>query len=160
MNDERHIEENIRVAADALPGSMSEQDLALIARIQDAYAHLKKIPCTGCHYCLPCPEGVNIPACFECYNNTMFGNPMTARLQYMMFVGGGVDGTGRIGYASRCRGCNRCVPACTQHINIPQELGNVTKAMEGPGMKALGLVFRPLFGAFMRYDRWRNKKKG
>ena len=61
MNDERHIEENLRVAGEALPGSLTEKELALAARVRDAYRKQVKVGCTGCHYCLPCPQGVNIP---------------------------------------------------------------------------------------------------
>ncbi len=35
MNDERHIEENLRVAGEALPNSLSQSELVLIARVRD-----------------------------------------------------------------------------------------------------------------------------
>jgi predicted aldo/keto reductase-like oxidoreductase len=159
MNDERHIEENLRVANEALPGSLTEKELALVDRVKEVYRRQLKVGCTGCHYCLPCPAGVNIPACFEYYNNMSLDTPMVEKIKYVMFVGGGVDGSGRKGYASRCTNCKKCVAVCTQHIDIPAELSNVAKAMEGPGMKILGLVFRPVMNSFMRYDRWRNRRK-
>jgi predicted aldo/keto reductase-like oxidoreductase len=159
MNDERHIEENLRMADDALPGSLSEKELALVDRVKEVYRRQVKVGCTGCHYCLPCPAGVNIPACFEYYNNTSFDLPMIEKVKYMMFVGGGADGSGRKGYASQCRNCNKCVDVCTQQIDIPAELRNVARAMESPEMKILGLVFRPAMNEFMRYDRWRNRRK-
>ncbi len=34
MNDERHIEENLRVADEALPGSLTEKELALVSTRQ------------------------------------------------------------------------------------------------------------------------------
>jgi hypothetical protein len=51
------------------------------------------------------------------------------------------------------------VKVCTQHIDIPAELRNVAKAMETPDMKALGLAFRPLFRTYLRYDRWKSRRK-
>ena len=81
-------------------------------------------------------------------------------MKYVMFVGGGIDGSDRKGYASQCKGCNRCAKVCTQHIDIPAELKKVAKAMEGPETKILDLVFRPVMSRYMRYDRWRNRRRG
>jgi ketosteroid isomerase-like protein len=135
MNDERHIEENLQIADEALPGSLTDKELALVARAKDEYRKLMKVGCTGCHYCLPCPAGVNIPACFEQYNNLGLGNPMMAKIMYLTNVGGGLDGSGKKGYASQCKGCNKCVKACTQHIEIPARLKEASKALETPDMK-------------------------
>jgi predicted aldo/keto reductase-like oxidoreductase len=159
MNDERHIEENLRVANEALPGSLTEKELALAGRVREAYRKHVKVGCTGCHYCLPCPHGVNIPYCFECYNNTGLGSPMIAKMMYTIYVGEGIDGAGRKGYASQCKSCGKCVKVCTQDIDIPAELKKVAKAMEGPDMKLVGFVFRPAFGTYMRFDRWRNRRR-
>jgi predicted aldo/keto reductase-like oxidoreductase len=66
-----------------MPGSLTETELALAGRVKDAYRKQVKVGCTGCHYCLPCPAGVNIPYCFECYNNLSLGSPMLAKMMYM-----------------------------------------------------------------------------
>ena len=159
MNDERHIEENLRIADEALPNTLTEKELALVSRVRDAYRKQVKVGCTGCHYCLPCPAGVNIPSCFECYNNMSISGPMMAKMMYLMYVGGGTDGAAGKGFASQCKNCGQCVKVCTQHIDVPAELKNVAKAMEGPEMKAIGLVFRPAFGLYMQYDRRKSRRK-
>ena len=84
---------------------------------------------------------------------------MIAKMMYMMYVGGGIDGSGGKGYASRCKSCNKCVKVCTQHIDIPAELKNAAKALESTDMKLVGFVFRPVFNSYMRLDRWRNRRK-
>ncbi len=76
-----------------------------------------------------------------------------------MFSGGGADGSGRKGYASRCKNCGKCVKVCTQRIDIPAELGKVAKAMESPEMKAMGFVIRPALSASMRFEHWRNRRR-
>ncbi len=159
MNDERHIEENLRVADEALPGSLTEKELALVGRVKDAYHKLMKVGCTGCRYCMPCPAGVEIPACFESYNNLSIESPLVVKIKYLSAVGGGLDGLGIRGNASRCKGCNKCVKVCTQHIDIPGQLKAVTRELEGPEMKALAFVIQPLFGTFMKISRWRNMRK-
>jgi predicted aldo/keto reductase-like oxidoreductase len=159
MNDERHIEENLKAADESPPGSLTEKELLLVGRVKDEYRKLMKVGCTGCHYCLPCPAGVNIPACFEYYNNLTLGSPMMAKIMYMTTVGGGLDGSGKKGYASQCKNCKKCVKACTQHIDIPLQLKDAANAMEGPDMKVMGFVFRPVFRTFMSYNRWKNRRK-
>lgn len=159
MNEEKHIEENLRVAGDALPNSLSPEEIGLVNKVKDAYRKRLKVGCTGCQYCVPCPAGVNIPGCFESYNNLALGNPMQAKVMYMMHMGGGMDGKSPKAYASQCIACGKCVKKCTQHIDIPRELKQAAKQLEGPDMKVMGLVFRPVFGGFMRFSRWSNMRK-
>ena len=157
MNDERHIEENLRIAGEALPDSLSEKELALVERVRGAYR--TKVGCTGCRYCMPCPSGVNIPACFELYNSLSWQDPRHVKFVYMIQVGSGFGGLGKKGYASQCKNCGKCVKHCTQHIDIPKELDAAAKALESPDMKAMRLVFGPVFGGLMRYNRWKKMRK-
>ena len=61
MNAESQITENPKTAETALPNSLNPNELATINQIAAAYKRLMKLPCTGCSYCQPCPQGVNIP---------------------------------------------------------------------------------------------------
>ena len=63
MNEDDHVQENIRIAENALPNSMSEVELAVISELKQQY-HFR-IGCTGCAYCMPCPAGINIPLAFS-----------------------------------------------------------------------------------------------
>ena len=74
MNEESHIEENLRIADEAYPNSLTEAELQLVKRVEQKYRELMKIGCTGCRYCLPCPSGVDIPGCFEIYDNFSLSN--------------------------------------------------------------------------------------
>jgi predicted aldo/keto reductase-like oxidoreductase len=159
MNEERHIEENLRVAGKALPDSLSEKELAIIGRVMATYRKIMKVGCTGCRYCMPCPAGVNIPACFESYNNVHMGDGMAAKAKYMINLGGGLDGKSPKGFASQCKSCNKCVKVCTQHIDIPARLKEVSKELESPGMKAMFFIARPVMSAYMRLERWRAMRK-
>lgn len=83
MNEETHIEENLRIADEAYPNSLTEAELQLIKRVTSKYCELMKVSCTDCRYCMPCPAGVNIPLCFEEYNNLyLAGNPDAERFMY------------------------------------------------------------------------------
>lgn len=159
MNDERHVEENLKTADEGLPNSLTGKELALADRVQQAYRKLMKVGCTDCEYCQPCPAGVNIPACFQAYNDISLGGGMNVKAMYLVRVGGGLDGGTPKGFASQCKSCGKCVKVCTQHIDIHAQLKEARKTLESPGMRAMSIVMRPAMGAFMRFSRWRNLRR-
>lgn len=102
MNDEQHIEENIRIAGEARPNSLTEKELEIVGRAAEAYRSLNRVGCTGCRYCMPCPAGVNIPpGCFEAYN-TGGGGTLPSKVMYQFRIGGKMDGA-EPAYASLCK---------------------------------------------------------
>jgi predicted aldo/keto reductase-like oxidoreductase len=130
MNEEAHIAENLAIAAAARPGSLTEAECALVEEAARTYQELMKIGCTGCGYCLPCPEGVMIPAAFEVYDKMhLFGNEAEGKFLYALRLSGQF-GAGEPGYASRCVACGECVEKCPQQIEIPDQLPRVAEEME------------------------------
>ena len=61
------VQENIETARQAGVGRFTDEESAVVRRVQEKYEQLSPIPCTKCGYCLPCPHGVNIPVNFELY---------------------------------------------------------------------------------------------
>lgn len=113
MNDEKHLEENLAVAAEAHPNSLTASELELVAKAGRKYREIMKVGCTSCGYCLPCPNGVSISQCFEVYNSMhMFGPAAVARVIYALQMGG--LQSGRPGYASQCEECGDCLDKCPQ----------------------------------------------
>ncbi|HVP57747.1 MAG TPA: aldo/keto reductase [bacterium] len=130
MNDENHIEENLRIASEARPNSLTGKDLDLIDRVAQTYRGLMKIGCTGCQYCMPCPAGVDIQGCFEQYNQVhMFGDHRLTKFFYAIRMGGIM--TGKASNASLCKECGNCVKACPQGLPIPDLLKDVSREFEG-----------------------------
>lgn len=148
MNEEAHIEENIRVACETMPDSMTAQELALVDEVKETYFRLKKVDCTGCGYCMPCPAGVNIPMCFGFYNSKHLFGGNGANLQYIGFTSGLTGG--KPANASLCVNCGKCETACPQHIAIRKELRQVVKEMEP-------LAVRPLMAGVRQYLRIRDR---
>ena len=147
MNNEAHIDENLRVADTALPGSLTAEDLALIGRARDEYQRLMKVGCTGCGYCMPCPAGVDIPGCFASYNTrALFPHDRTAKFVYVGRHGGLL---GDKSYAGLCRQCGKCAKICPQHLPIPSLLKDVSKEMEG----MMGIAVPVMKGALWCVDR-------
>ncbi|HII02025.1 TPA: aldo/keto reductase [Methanosarcinaceae archaeon] len=144
MNEEAHIEENLRIAGEAYPNSLTETELQLVSRVEQKYRELMKAGCTGCRYCMPCPAGVNIPACFDAYNNLhMSGNADEAKFMYAASLGGALGGAP--GFASQCVQCEECLEKCPQHLEIPTLLEAVVEDLEGPDLEQRVTMAKQLF---------------
>ncbi len=129
MNDDNHIDENIRVASEAEAQKLSESESALVTEAADMYRNLMKVGCTGCQYCMPCPAGVNIPVCFEIENSYHMFKDKSAKMSYLFRV---VDVPGgQNAMASQCVNCGHCLEKCPQGLDIPAHLKDVKKDMEG-----------------------------
>ncbi|GBC61201.1 aldo/keto reductase [Desulfonema ishimotonii] len=130
MNEEAHIEENLAIAAQAFPNSLTEDDIKRIESAGRKYKTLMKVGCTGCGYCMPCPSDVSIPGCFEVYNKLhMFGNVEEAKVMYAVRMSG-IIRDGSPSYASQCVQCGECLEKCPQHIEIPDFLEKVAEELE------------------------------
>lgn len=138
MNVDEHIKENIKVASESRAKSLKDSELALIESVRDIYKDLTKIPCTACAYCLPCPAGVNIPLCFEKYNDKYMFGSLQARVFYQLQLNGVMSDGNNM--ASKCVNCGLCESHCPQHIEIRKHLKQVSKELEGIPGKILGAV--------------------
>jgi len=145
MNDESHVEENIKVANEAYPNSSTEAELQVISDAEKKFHELLKVNCTGCRYCMPCPAGVNIPLCFEIYNNKYLnGNADEAKFYYAGRLSG-VLTSSNPEFASQCIQCEQCLEKCPQHIDIPTMLGQVEEELGGPDMEQRVAIAREMF---------------
>ena len=128
MNDVAQVEENCRIASDARAHAMSEQELAVFERVKTEINRSVKVGCTGCGYCMPCPQGVDIPTCFQAYNRSYTDSWFSGMAAYFMCTTLRQDKT----VASKCVGCGKCEKHCPQQIHIREELKNVKRRMESP----------------------------
>jgi predicted aldo/keto reductase-like oxidoreductase len=159
MNEEEHIEENIRVAGTAYPDSLTPEELDLVARVGDTYRDVMAVGCTGCRYCMPCPSGVNIPMCFELYNNAhMFEQKRQAKMMYALAMSGVSDG--KPAYASQCKDCGKCEEACPQHLPIPELLKDIAEEFEGLLVKPTIWFFKGLLAMQRRSSLRKARRLG
>lgn len=146
MNEEAHIEENLRIADEAYPNSLTEAELQLVKKVEQKYRELMKIGCTGCRYCAPCLSGVDIAGCFEIYDNFyLSGNEKEAKLMYAAKPGG-IIRDDVPGYASQCVQCGQCVEKCPQHLDIPTFLKAVAEEFEGKDLRGWKVIAKKAFG--------------
>lgn len=141
MNDIKQIKENAELADDIKPNSMSAEELDLINRVKKILNEKTKVPCTGCGYCMPCPNGVDIPVCFKSYNNVYSDSWFTGFKEYIMCTTLRAEPSN----ASRCIKCGKCERLCPQGIKIINELQNVKKKMETPIYKIAKKATRKRF---------------
>ena len=110
MSTMQHVMENVASASRSGPGTLTAGELALIDRVREAYLALSPIPCTQCRYCMPCPNGVDIPRALELYNDAMMYGVEEARAAYRW--------VGEEQRADKCVECGQCEELCPQSIEI------------------------------------------
>ena len=120
------VEENVATAS--REESLSAQERADIARAMDQFAALADLYCTGCGYCMPCPNDVNIPENFKYMNlHRVYGISEYARSAYARL--GQPDSWPKGLKADACIQCGECETKCPQHIPIIQQLEEVAKTL-------------------------------
>lgn len=149
MNEESQVEENLRIAGDMTPNSLTEPELKMFANVKAAIAEKVKVPCTGCAYCMPCPAGVDIPGCFSIYNDKYIHKGLNRETSYIIRTSG-FDGGSR-SFASLCKNCGACEKKCPQGIPIRKHLKEVSKEFEK-------FYFKPAVGMVQGYMKLRTKK--
>lgn len=121
MGAMEQVVENIKSAENGYANSFTENDMEAIEKVKDIYHKLSKVGCTGCKYCMPCPNGVDIPENFELYNDAYVYNDMEASFKtYNKFMSEKEK-------AGNCAQCGRCEKLCPQHLPIRKYLKEVDR---------------------------------
>ncbi len=155
MNEEDHIEENIRAAG--LADSLTEEELGIVGKVEQTYRRLMKAGCTACNYCMPCPSGVNIPGCFEYYNSYHMANDRaSARLKYLGNLYGAMGAAKAC--ASLCKKCGKCEEKCPQGLPIQSLLEDVARTFETRPQKMMAQVMS-IFFSIQRITSIRRSKR-
>ena len=135
MSTMQQVIENVESASNSGIGSLTEEELQVVKNLRTAFKSYDLVPCTGCGYCIPCPNGVTIPSIMNIVNemgywgeeqkhryemgyNRMAKTPedLKARLE---------SGDEAEGAASLCTQCSECLEKCPQQINIPHVMNVV-----------------------------------
>jgi hypothetical protein len=124
------LKENLTIFSghDMAPGCLSKEESRIIASAREAYDSIVTIPCTECNYCMPCPEGVNIPGCFAAYNTYHTVGLVAGIATYMNSTGALNPETSAS--PRKCTKCGVCEKACPQHIEIVKNLKKVLGRLE------------------------------
>lgn len=128
MNSVEMVEDNINTASTVKAGELGTEEEQMLKRVVQALNARMKVGCTGCGYCMPCPQKVDIPGTFAAYNRYYTEGKMVAWREYIMCTA--MRSTPSA--ASNCIECGKCEKHCPQHIAIRRELKNAKKKLEGP----------------------------
>ena len=124
MSSIEQVKENVAIFDRSQPNTMTEEERQIIGKVRELYRSRIKVPCTGCGYCEPCPEGVAIPAVISAYNTASIYNLEGKQSQeYAMLLDQGKG-------SDRCIRCGKCVEACPQGIDIPEVLEQSHQSMK------------------------------
>ncbi|MDR0501601.1 MAG: aldo/keto reductase [Coriobacteriales bacterium] len=128
MNASEQLADNLQAASEACVGMLSAEEEAVYEPVLRVFQNANKIACTGCNYCMPCSQNVNIPDCFAAYNVRHTMGFVTGLTQYI--TSAVANPPDKQALASKCTGCKACLKKCPQGIAIPDELALVRKSLE------------------------------
>jgi len=122
MSTPGQVEENLSIAEAAGNSRLGADERPLYAEAAKEYERLRPVPCTACEYCLPCPNGVDIPANFRIFNEAkLYEQPESGNFRYNQLK--------PEARASSCVACGVCLSKCPQHIAISDSLAEAAKAL-------------------------------
>jgi predicted aldo/keto reductase-like oxidoreductase len=129
MSTMQQVIENVESANNSGINSLTDNELQTISELRSAYEKSNIVSCTSCGYCMPCPNGVNIPRVLLFVNEIAywgkqrkdriisFYNRMEKsqdELKKLKEKGEEVEGA-----AILCIQCGECLEKCPQQINVP-----------------------------------------
>ena len=120
---------------------LTDKELSVFADVVGVFKKSYKINCTGCNYCLPCPKGINIPACLSAYNSSYAQGYITGIQQFM---------TSTATFSQKpvsprfCNQCGKCEKICPQNIPIRKSLKKVSGRFEPLPLRLLWSAARRL----------------
>ncbi|MCL2665607.1 MAG: aldo/keto reductase [Defluviitaleaceae bacterium] len=126
MNTMEMVNENVSVASRA--GQLTPDEKQRLNEMMDKYKKFAELYCTGCDYCKPCPQGIEIGYLFKLMNqHRVYGLTDVARGAYS----GVVNGWSWIksADASKCTACGECEKKCPQKLPIIEQLKETHTAL-------------------------------
>lgn len=119
------VVENCSTASNINP--LSNDEIDAINNMMEENKRLSELYCTGCSYCVPCPQGVNIPHIFKMMNfYKIYGIEEYSRNGYAE-IGTNPWVPGK--RADACNECGACEKKCPQKIKIREQLKECHKAL-------------------------------
>jgi predicted aldo/keto reductase-like oxidoreductase len=122
MNEKEQVLDNLKTFENITP--LTKEEFILVNKVKEKLKTLIKVSCTSCKYCMPCPNGVDIPANFNLINDyTMYKNKTGLVWPYSVLKNRNAD-------YLKCIDCKECITKCPQAIDIPLEIKLLKKELQ------------------------------
>lgn len=126
MNTIEMVDENIATASIDEP--LSDDEMVRIEATLEENRALAELYCTGCDYCMPCPQGVGISRIFAAMNmHRVWGLTEPAKARYARL---GPNSRRGLLQADACTECGVCEEKCPQNIPIIEQLKESHEALK------------------------------
>ncbi len=113
--------ENVSSAGRSGPNTLTPEELGLYERVSEAYKELGFIGCTACNYCMPCPQGVDIPAILGLYNEYhVSGQGDEVKERYWEKIT-------PESHSENCISCATCEEKCPQRLPIRKFMSEASR---------------------------------
>ncbi len=124
MSNMEQVIDNINIAEKGHANVLTDYERNLIEEVREAYSAKIYAGCTSCNYCMPCPQGVDIPLNLNLLNDTyIYDNMQKPSGNYSFLI------TKRMS-ASFCNQCGECEEKCTQNLPIRKYLKEAVETFE------------------------------
>lgn len=128
MSTMEQVIQNVESVRRSGPNTLTEVELEIISRVREKYLEYGVIGCTGCRYCMPCPEGVDIAEILEFYNEYLKkrADP-SAREEIIRKYDRIVSPEEG---AKRCAQCGECEDKCPQRLPVRRLMSSAAWLLE------------------------------
>jgi len=119
MSNIQMLEENAAIAS--IEGHLTATELGHVNAMMEENKKLEQLYCTGCDYCLPCPQEIHIPQIFDIMNShRVYSLTDYAKSSYANLIAG--KSWPKSADASKCIECGVCETKCPQKLPIIRQL--------------------------------------
>ena len=123
MENPTMVEQNAKVAS--LPEPMSEEKWQQIGEELEHLQKFSELYCTGCNYCQPCPQGIEIPKIFQAYTyHNVYGLHELAKNSWKKYQEKPAI------TSDSCVDCGLCEEKCPQKLKIRDLLKMAERKLE------------------------------
>jgi hypothetical protein len=125
MSSMEQLLENCEYVSSIEP--LSQNEIDGILKMMEENKRLSELYCTGCNYCMPCPQDVNIPYIFQMMNyHKVYGIKEFAKNGYSSIGSGWIKGKN----ADACTECGACEKKCPQGLKIREQLKECASSLK------------------------------
>jgi len=132
MGTMKMLDQNLTVGKMEVP--MTAEDFDKAKQLMVDLKKFSDLYCTGCDYCKPCPQGINISHIFNAFtHHNVYGMTSLGKDMYNQVLKGHKDGRGNLisELVSNCVECGQCESKCPQNIKIIEKLKEVDAVFAG-----------------------------